>query len=112
MNIVTFSSIPNNADWFVSCTYTAANGTTPIDLTGSTLSMQVRLTPSDPVIAVPVTVAVTNAALGLFTVSVSMALLAAVELGTYGHDLVRTKLDGTREQIWTGTLTIVGGYTR
>ena len=81
MNTVTFAPVPNNVTFAKAFQYTASDST-PIDLTGSTLTMQVRSTASDPVLPFPVTVTVTDAPNGKFTVSIP-----AASLGNEGEHL-------------------------
>ncbi len=112
MNTVTFNPVPTNVTFAKAFQYTAADGVTPVDLTGSTLSMQVRASASDPISVVPVVVTVTDPLNGRFTVSIPAASLANVQPKTYVHDLVRLRPDGVKEQVWSGTMTIAAGVTR
>ena len=111
MNTVTFGGVPNNVTFARGFQYTTSVGT-PVDLTGSTLTMQVRATAADPVVPFPVAVVITDALNGRFTVSIAAAALLTVQAKTYVHDLVRLRPDGTREQVWSGSMTVTAGVTR
>ena len=112
MNTVSFGPVPNNVTFAKAFQYTASDGTTPVDLTGSTLTMQVRASASDPISVFPVVVTITDAVNGRFTVSVPVASLVNVPPKTFVHDLVRLRPDGIKEQVWAGTMAVTAGVTR
>lgn len=111
MNTATFSNVSNNTDFSFAIALTTSGGGA-LDLTNSTLRMQVRSSPLSPVLIFPVTVTVTNVTGGLVTISAPLSVMATVPPGTYSHDMVRLRPDGITEQVWTGTLTVVAGVTR
>ncbi len=111
MNVVTFNPVPTNVTFAKAFAYQSSTGT-PVDLTGSTLSMQVRSSAANPTRAFPVVVTITDAPNGGFSVSIDAAQLATAPAGTYVHDLVRLRPDGVTEQIWTGTMVVTAGVTR
>ena len=112
MKTVAFPNIPNNVEFAVSAQLLASDNTTPVDLTGSTLLMHVRETATGASLAFPVTVALSDAPNGRFTIAATVAALGRVPARTYLHDLIRIRPDGIREQVWAGTLTITQGITR
>ncbi len=111
MNVVTFNPVPTNVTFSKGFQYTTS-ANAPVDLTGSTLTMQVRASAANPTLAFPVVVAITDALNGGFSISIDASQLARASAGTYVHDLVRLRPDGVTEQIWTGTMVVTAGVTR
>lgn len=111
MNTVTFQNVPNNVDFATSVQLTLSDNVTPLDLTGSTLAMQLRTNATSTTV-MPVIVTVTDAPNGRLTRSIAATTLTGKPAQTYVHDLVRTRPDGVRERIWAGTLALTEGVTR
>ena len=114
-------NIAKNEDWIVPFVYAAVASdgvtTAPIDLTGSTLSLQLRKREADHIALVNVTtpnagIVITSAPLGAFTITIVRALLVNIAPGDYVVDLVRGMPNGYQERIFEGTATIVEGTTR
>jgi hypothetical protein len=114
-------NVAKNADWIVAFQYgTNSSGTlVPIDLTGSTIKMEIRVNESDNEALVHVTsrladgVYITDPPHGLFTVAITRGnQLAILDPGQYFVDLVRLMPSGYQERIWEGTAIVVEGTTR
>jgi hypothetical protein len=113
--------IAKNEDWVVPFTYgTTPDGgitVTPIDLTGSTLEMQIRKNEADHEATVSVTSAdgsiiITDAPNGAFTILIDRDRLSRLAPGDYVTDLVRIAPSSLRERLFEGTATVVEGTTR
>ena len=116
-------NIAMNDDWIVSFIYGTPNadGTPgpPIDLTGSTLKIEMREHESDNEALLWVDsnpgngIYITNATDGAFTVVLDRANhLQRLAPGNYVIDLVRLMPDGYQERLFEGTATVVEGTTR
>lgn len=113
-------NIAKNDDWLVPFVYQVINpdsSTSPIDLTGSTLMMEIRHHDVDHEVAVSVSspangITITDAPHGKFTVVIDRDLLANVEPGSYVGDLIRLMTNGYQERIIDAAVTIVEGVTR
>lgn len=92
----------------------------PINLTGSVMTMEIRQTAASAQAFVTVGsaspntgITITSPTLGQFQIVLPKAQLALLNPGTsYVHDLIRLRTDGYTEQMWTGTITVIGGVTR
>jgi hypothetical protein len=114
-------NIAMNDDWIVPFLYASLNSdgvtTTPIDLTGSTLKMEIRTSESDHNVAVSVFspdngILITDAPGGAFTVTLDRNRLSQLQPGSYVSDIVRLMPNGWQERLWEGTATVVEGTTR
>jgi hypothetical protein len=116
-------NIALNDDWIVPFLYAAYNSdgvtTTPIDLTGSILKMELRKSETDHNVIISVSSAppaagiqITNAVGGAFTVLLDRNRLSQLVPGNYVSDLVRLAPSGWQERLWEGTATVVEGTTR
>jgi hypothetical protein len=116
-------NIAMNDDWIVPFLYATLNSdgvtTTPIDLTGSVLKMEVRMSESDRNVVVSVSssppaagITITNAVGGAFTILMDRNRLSQLTPGNYVSDLVRLMPNGYQERMWEGTATVVEGTTR
>jgi hypothetical protein len=114
-------NIARNDDWIVPFLYVAQNpdgSTTPIDLTGSTLSMEFRVVDTDHEVLVSVAspsggITIDNAAGGAFTIWIPVAVLQQqLPPGSYVSDLVRLMPNGLQERMIDCTVTVVEGVTR
>jgi hypothetical protein len=91
--------------------------TTPVDIGGSVLRLQVRrrATDAEAMVSIGSTdeggIEITDGPNGKFTVAISRAQLDRIPAGTYVQNLVRTRPDGLYEEIWTGTVTHTTGPT-
>ena len=104
----------SDADYVQGFRYCDSNNV-DIDLTGSTLSLMVRANPTDTQVWVSVASPSDGIVLtggGLFTLTLPIAALAKMPAGSYVHSLVRTRPDGIKELLWSGTLTHTIGPTR
>lgn len=115
--------IAQNEDWIVPFVYGSANpdgsNFVPIDLTGSTLMMEIRVEESDSEAIVSVssadgTIEITNATQGQFTIIVDRAHSWRLPPGStsYVVDLIRLMPNGYQERLFEGTATCVEGTTR
>jgi hypothetical protein len=114
-------NIAMNEDWIVPFLYATLNSdgvtTTPIDLTGSTLKMEVRKSESDRNVVVSMFspnngIQITDAPGGAFTVLMDRNRLSQLSPGSYVSDIVRLMPNGWQERLWEGTATVVEGTTR
>jgi hypothetical protein len=114
-------NVAKNADWVVAFQYgTNSSGSlVPIDLTGSTIKMEIRVNESDNEALIHVSSALANGVYitdptnGLFTVAITREdHLAILEPGQYFVDLVRLMPSGYQERIWEGTAIVIEGTTR
>jgi hypothetical protein len=115
-------NISMNEDWIVPFKYaTSSDGgvtTTPIDLTGSTLMMEIRHHEADHEVVVSLAspdkgIHIDNATGGLFTILITKAQLMQFEPGAYVADLVRLMPNGYTERILDcDSVTVVEGKTR
>jgi hypothetical protein len=113
-------SIAKNEDWIVPFVYSSPNGGgagVPINLTGSTLKLEVRMREADHEALISVFspdngIVITDAAAGQFTITIARSRLSRVAAGSYFVDFVRLTPTGVQERIWEGEATIVDGTTR
>jgi hypothetical protein len=115
-------NIAMNEDWIVPFLYATLNSdgvtTTPIDLTGSTLMMEIRHQESDHEVVLSLAspdkgIFINNAAGGEFTILITRMQLAQFMPGSYVADLVRLMPNGYVERILDcDTVTVVEGITR
>jgi hypothetical protein len=113
-------NIAKNEDWIVPFLYTTDDGTgtlTPIDLTGSTLALEIRNNETDHEVFVAVTtdnggIEVTDAPGGAFTIVIVRELMVRMVPGDYVADLVRAMTNGFQERLWEGVVNVVAGTTR
>jgi hypothetical protein len=115
-------NISKNEDWLVPFLYqaVASDGvtTTPIDLTGSLLKLEIRMLEADHEAIVGVFsspddgIVITNAVGGTFTILIDRARSARLAPGQYVTDLVRLMPSGYQERMWEGTATVIEGTTR
>ena len=91
---------------------------TPLDLTGSTLKLEIRQQESDREALVWVDssdvggIFISNAAQGQFTITMTRAALAHLSAGNFVTDLVRVQPSGMIERMFEGTANVVEGTTR
>jgi hypothetical protein len=114
-------NIAKNEDWIVPFIYGsyAADGVTvvPIDLTNSTLKMEIRIMETDNTALVSVFspdngIVINDAAGGAFTIVIDRSKLARLVAGTYFADLVRLMSNGYQERLIDAQATVVEGTTR
>ena len=114
-------NISKNEDWVVPFAYGTVDSTganfTPIDLTGSTLKLEIRTLEIDHEALVSVYspdggIAITNAAQGQFQILMDREHLIHLAAGQYFTDLVRLMPNGYQERLWEGTAFVVEGTTR
>jgi len=116
-------NIAMNEDWIVPFLYaTSPDGgvtTTPIDLTGSTLMMEIRHQESDHEVVLSLSSAnnqgifITNATGGAFEILITRLQLEQFMVGSYVADLVRLMPNGYVERILDcDVVTVVEGKTR
>jgi hypothetical protein len=114
-------NIALNEDWIVPFVYQSVDPTgtiyTPIDLTGSTLKLEIRIQELDHEALVSVFspdngIEITNAAQGAFTILIDRAHLVHLAAGQYFTDLVRLTPNGYQERLWEGVAVVVQGTTR
>jgi hypothetical protein len=117
-----------NEDWAVPFVYSTvdANGniTGGVDLTGSTIKLEIREAESDRTAIVSVTSNVdgmgtpdgifisTPPTLGSFWIVIDRNHSWRLAPGSYTVDLIRLLADGYQERIWEGQCTVVQGTTR
>lgn len=103
----------NNADFRRAFQIADAAGT-PKNLTGCALKMQVRDKLGSLILEASTaggTITITSAAEGKFSIAVPAATMAAVSAGTYRHDMLWTKADGSVYRLWLGTFAVLEGVT-
>ena len=113
-------SIAMNEDWIVPFLYTIDNGDgtfSPIDLTGSVISLEIRAQESDHEVWISVYspsngIVINDAVNGAFTIIIPRKSLAQMQPGDYVSDMVREMTNGFVERLWEGTVSVVQGTTR
>jgi hypothetical protein len=114
-------NISLNEDWIVPFVYGTVDSTganfTPIDLTGSTLKLEIRTLETDHEALVSVYspdggIFITNATQGQFQILIDRPHLTHLSAGQYFTDLVRMMPNGYQERLWEGTAVVVEGTTR
>jgi hypothetical protein len=110
----------NDADFRRGFIYNTLNpdGSTgpPIDLTGWTMKMGIRVNAADITEEMLLTtenggLAITDPTNGKFTVTITQAQLVQMQAISYDHSLIRMQ-GGVQLRIWSGTLTINAGPSR
>jgi hypothetical protein len=114
-------NIALNEDWIVPFLYQTVDITgtifSPIDLTGSTLKLEIRIQETDHEALVSVFspgngIIITDAIQGEFTILIDRPHLIHLSAGQYFTDLVRLTPDGYQERLWEGVALVVQGTTR
>ena len=113
-------NIAKNDDWIVPFLYAQQNSdgsTSPIDLTGSTLMMEMRYQDIAHEVVVAVSspdqgIIINDAVGGAFTILISRDALSQLEPGDYVADLVRLMANGLQERMLDCTVTVAEGVTR
>ncbi len=114
-------NISQNEDWGVPFVYsfvdTNGNVTGPVDLTGSTIKMELRIAEADQQAIVSVYspdggIYLSNPTQGAFTIWMDRSKLVRLFPGQFVFDLVRLMPDGYQERIWEGIANVVEGSTR
>jgi hypothetical protein len=114
-------NVAMNEDWIVPFLYAVLNSdgsTSPIDLTGSKLMMEIRLSETDHEVLIELAspdqgISIDNATGGAFTILITRQQLAQMAPGDYVADLVRLMPNGYVERILDcPTVTVVEGVTR
>jgi hypothetical protein len=114
-------NVAMNEDWIVPFLYAVLNSdgvtTTPTDLTGSTLMMEIRHSEAEHEVLIELAspdkgISIDNAIGGAFTILITRQQLAQMTPGTYVADLVRLMTNGYIERILDCTVTVVEGVTR
>jgi hypothetical protein len=114
-------NIATNDDWVVPFIYATQNADgsagPPIDLTGSTLMMEIRHQVQDHEVVVTLTspdngIIITNAVAGAFTIVIPRDTLEQLEPGSYVSDLVRLMPNGFQERLLDCAVTVAEGVTR
>lgn len=92
-------------------TFVVKQDGTPLNLTDHSFAAQVRehLTSTT---ATDFTTAVTDAANGGFTISLTDTQTSAMETATQYYDIVMTKPDGKKQRLMEGKAFVTGGVTR
>jgi hypothetical protein len=105
----------NDADFYRQFAYQTTTGA-PINLTGNTMKMGIRVNAADVTEELLLTtqnggLTITDPVNGLFTVLITQAQLVDLEVGGYQHSLIR--IESTQQlRIWSGALTINPGPSR
>jgi hypothetical protein len=114
-------NVAKNEDWIVAFLYCSDDGTgttTPIDLTGSTLRLEIRNHETDHEVFVAVSsdagggIEITDAPGGAFTIIIERDQMVRMVPGDYVSDLIREMPNGYSERIFEGTALVVEGTTR
>lgn len=112
-------NIAKNEDWIVPFVYGTpiSGGVDPIDLTGSTIKLEIRKLETDREALVSLSspsggITIDDAVNGEFTVRLTRDRMNHLFAGTFVSDLVRTTPLGNQERLWEGTATVVEGTTR
>lgn len=116
-------NIALNEDWIVPLQYGyfASDGVTvePIDLTGSTLKLEIRREETDNIALVYVASPDQGIAFynndptsGYFTITIDRSKLARLWAATFFADLVRLQPNGYQERIFEGSAIVATGTTR
>jgi hypothetical protein len=105
----------SDADFFRSFLYKTID-LNPVDLTGAAFVMMLRRHAKDNVVYLSLStdtgeIVITDAPGGSFTVLITQQQLEEMTSGSYDQSLVMT-LNGVKQQIWSGTLTINPGPSR
>lgn len=109
MSVEALIKLRNNVDYTFSCT--AANGDTPVDLTGGSLAMQVRRKAADAAVVFTPVVTITGAPAGTFNIEITKEMLEG-QTGVFDFDLVLTVAGGDKTTVMFGKLQIDQGVTR
>lgn len=88
--------------------------TTPMDLSGEPLWMQVRERPELPPVLQLSTangqLAIVDGPQGIVSIDIAAAVLMPIPIGSYYQDMTMRNVDNT--VLWTGTFTLMPGITR
>lgn len=108
-------NVSQNADWVVNFLYTIDGE--PIDLTGSTLNMQIRKREEENSVMVDLSsplngIAITDALLGEFTITIKRDITRRIPPDEYVTDITRLRPDGLVERLFEGVANINLGTTR
>lgn len=108
-------NVSQNADWVVNFVYTIDGN--PIDLTGSTLNMQVRKREEENSVMIDLYsplngIAVTDALSGEFTITIKRDITRRIAPDQYVTDITRLRPDGLVERLFEGVANINLGTTR
>ena len=75
------------------------------DITGWTLTFSLKPNASDPTASLTIAGAITNAAAGTFTITISHAQTGGLASGTYAYDVQRTN-SGSETVLSIGVITV------
>ncbi|WP_166304659.1 MULTISPECIES: hypothetical protein [Bradyrhizobium] len=108
-------SVANDADFFRSFLYRTLSGD-PIDLTGATFVMKARRHAQDATAFLTLStdtgeIDIADGPGGSFTVLITRERLLEMTIGPYDQSLVMT-LNGVKQQLWSGVLTVNPGPSR
>lgn len=108
-------TVANDADFFRSFLYQTVSGA-PVDLTGAAFVMMARKHAKDAVALLHLStetgeIAINDPPGGSFTVLITQERLVDLATGSYDQSLVMT-LNGVKQQVWSGDLTINPGPSR
>jgi len=116
MAVVTITTA-NDADFIRGFLYQYTPSGTPVDLTGNKMRMGIRRRAED--VSEEILLTTENGGLvisdpvgGAFTVIIRQSMLVQHKVGDYEHSLIRTRPDGMKLRVWSGTLTIEAGPSR
>jgi hypothetical protein len=113
-------TVENDADFYRAFAYqtvdSSGNVIGPINLTGNTMKMGIRVNASDVSELLLLTtenggLTITDSVNGKFTVLITQGQLIELEVGGYEHSLIR--MTGSQQlRIWSGSLTLNAGPSR
>jgi hypothetical protein len=108
-------NVSQNADWLVHFLLTSDGN--PIDLTGSTINMQIRKREGENSVMVDLSspengIAVTEPLLGEFTITIKRDITRRIPPDEYVTDITRLRPDGLVERLFEGVANINLGTTR
>jgi hypothetical protein len=92
--------------------FAVSQGGVAVNLTGGTIAAQLRVGYDDATAVASCTPAITNAAGGLFTLTLSAAATAALSARAYVYDVTLTRADATVLRLVQGTVTVSPRVTR
>lgn len=116
-------NLAKNEDWRVQLQYNVdytvsgdPENIQSLDLTGSTISLQIRKKAEDKSAIVTITngdgVTLSEPVIGMFELMISRAKSARLHAGEYVADLIREDANGYVERMWEGAVEVVEGVTR
>lgn len=109
---VNFLNVRNNVDWYQVFRLTT-NGTTPLDLNGVVLKMQVRSAADNSIVLdleLGDGLLMIDAADGKFAINVDHLVMKQVAPGNYKQDLVMDR-SGASQIVWEGKCRVKPGVT-